>query len=302
MGRYFLGNGCYPLFLVWKSGLLESLGNILADKLTPGAKGMAGDVGGWITDKITDPVVEKTVGRPFARPLWSEMKENAELASECGRGGDLLSDSLRALASSWGDHFELHLVGHSAGSIILGRLLGNLAQKGLTAHVKSVNLYAPACTVAFANRHYAPQTEIMNRLYLDILSDQREQDDNVAFIYQKSLLYFVSNALEADLRMPILGLANVFDAAYAGWDGSPDSAETLANWRNAAEASALHDRLSIHHEEKIVTRRGNGADLQEKTANASHGGFDNDVGIIGKTLERITGAPLKLPVDDLVGF
>lgn len=302
MGRYFLGNGCYPLFLVWKSGLLESLGNILTDKLTPGAKGLAGDVGGWITDRITDPVVEKTVGRPFARPLWSEMKENAELASASGRGGDLLSDALHALAGTWGDAFELHLVGHSAGSIILGRLLDNLAQKGLTAYVKTVNLYAPACTVAFANRYYAPQTGIMDRLHLDILSDQREQGDNVAFIYQKSLLYFVSNALEADLRMPILGLANVFNPAYAGWDGSPDSAETLANWRNAAEACALHDRLRIHDEEKILTRRGNGADLQEKTQSASHGGFDNDVEIIGKTLERITGAPLKLPVDDLVGF
>lgn len=302
MGRYFLGNGCYPLFLVWKSGLLESLSNILADKVSPGAKGMAGDVGGWITDKITDPVVEKTIGRPFAHPLWSEMKENAELASDSGRGGDLLTDALRALAGTWGDKFELHLMGHSAGSIILGRLLGNLAQKGLTPSVKSVNLYAPACTVAFANRHYAPQTEVMSRLHLDILSDQREQDDNVAFIYQKSLLYFVSNALEADLRMPILGMANVFDPAYTGWDGSPDSAETLANWRNATEASALKSRLNIHNEEKIVTRRGNGADVQEKTINASHGGFDNDVEIIGKTLERITGAALKLPVDDLVGF
>jgi hypothetical protein len=37
-------------------------------------------------------------------------------------------------------------------------------------------------------------------------------------------------------------------------------------------------------------------------ADASHGGFDNDVEIIGKTLERITGAKLVLPVDDLVGF
>ncbi len=28
MGRYFMGNGCYPLFLVWKSGLLESIGDV----------------------------------------------------------------------------------------------------------------------------------------------------------------------------------------------------------------------------------------------------------------------------------
>lgn len=302
MGRYFLGNGCYPLFLVWKSGLFESLGNILADKVSPGAAGMAGGIGGWLTDKVSDPVVEKTIGRPLARPLWSEMKENAELAAESGRGGDLLTEALRSLAGSWGEQFELHLMGHSAGSIVLGRLLGNLAQKNLTDSVKSVHLYAPACTVAFANRHYAPQAEIMNRLHLDILGDQREQDDNVAYVYQKSLLYFVSNALEADLRMPILGLENVFNPQYSGWNGSSITAEALTNWRNAVEISTLKDRLTIHNEEKILTRRGNGADVQEKTANASHGGFDNNVEIISKTLERITGTPLALPVDDLVGF
>jgi hypothetical protein len=193
-------------------------------------------------------------------------------------------------------------MGHSAGSIALGRLLGNMAQKGLTGNVKSVHLYAPACTVAFANRHYAPQTEIMKKLHLDILADQREQDDNVVYVYQKSLLYFVSNALEADLRMPILGLENVYNPGYSGWDGSSNTAESLTSWRNAVETSNLMDRLTIHPEEKFVTRRGNGADMQEKSENASHGGFDNNVEIIGKTLERITGAPLDLPVDDLVGF
>ena len=35
---------------------------------------------------------------------------------------------------------------------------------------------------------------------------------------------------------------------------------------------------------------------------AGHGGFDNDVGVIGRTLERITGGSLALPVDDLRGF
>jgi len=302
MGRYFLGNGCYPRFLVWKSGLLESFGNILADKVSPGAAGLAGGIGGWLTDKVSDPIIEKTIGRPLARPLWSEMKENAELAVESGRGGDLLTEALRSLAGSWGDQFELHLMGHSAGSIALGRLLGNLAQKGLTGAVKSVHLYAPACTVAFANRHYASQPEIMNKLHMDILGDQREQDDNVAHVYQKSLLYFVSNALEADLRMPILGLENVYNPQYSGWDGSSNAAEALTNWRNAVEISKLKNRLDIHNEEKILTRRGNGADMQEKTESASHGGFDNNVEIISKTLERITGKPLALPVDDLVGF
>lgn len=303
MGRYFIGNGCYPLFLVWKSGLLESLSDILSDKFNSGDASLAGGIGDWITNKVSDPVIEKTIGRPFARPLWSEMKENAELAAESCRGGDLLTNAIRSLASSWGDDFELHLMGHSAGSIILGRLLDNLAQKNLAGAIKSVHLYAPACTVAFANRHYATQADIMSKLYLHILGDQREQDDHVAQIYKKSLLYFVSNALEADRRMPILGLENVFTPGYSGWDGSSSTAETLTNWRNAFEINKLKSRLTIHNEEKIITRRGNGADLKEKQENASHGGFDNNVEIISTSLERITAMKkLDLPVDDLVGF
>jgi len=230
------------------------------------------------------------------------MKENAELASAGGRGGDLLTDALRALAASWGDAFELHLVGHSAGSIALGRLVGNLAQKGLLGHVASAHLYAPACSVAFANRHFAPYGDVMRRLHIDILADQVEQDDNVAAIYRKSLLYFVSNALEADKRTPILGLANAFDPAYAGWDGTAGTAEELLNWRSAMDAHGLATRLTIHKERKILTRRA-GADRPEKLADASHGGFDNNVALVTATLERIRGgAPLQMPVDDLAGF
>ncbi len=295
MGRYFTGNGCYPLFLVWKSGLLESMADILKEKTTANK---AEGIRDWLNDKVSDPLIEKTIGRPYARPLWAEMKENAELATENGRGADLLTDALHSLAGSWGDNFELHLIGHSAGSIMLGRLLNNLAQKNLTRHVKTVHLYAPACSVAFANRYYAPHEAIMKRLYLDILADAPEREDNVAYIYQKSLLYFVSNALEADARMPILGLANVYDDQFKGWDGTSATAEALANWRNAVEISKLSERLTLHDEKKFTSRTG----VQKKTEPPSHGGFDNNIEVIGKTLERITGAQLTLPVDDLVGF
>ncbi|SHO46778.1 peptidoglycan-binding protein [Desulfopila aestuarii] len=303
MGRYFIGNGCYPLFLVWKSGLLESIGNILADKMYKGDDTRAQGFGDWLSDSVSDPLIEKTIGRPFARPLWSEMKENAILASESGRGGDLLVSALKSLAGSWGDNFELHLMGHSAGSIILGRLLDLFARQELIDKVASVHLYAPACTVAFANRHYAPQTKIMKNLYLDILSDAREQDDQVAQIYRKSLLYFVSNALEADHRMPILGMANVFNQQYSGWDGSSFTGETLSNWLNAVEICRLEKRLTIHDEQTIQTRLGNGSSMSPKIEKASHGGFDNNINVVEKSLKRITGSTeLNLPVEDLVGF
>jgi hypothetical protein len=188
---------------------------------------------------------------------------------------------------------------------MLGRLLGNLGQKDLTASIRSLHLYAPACSVAFANRHYAPQTEVMRKLYIDILADKQERDDNVGYVYRKSLLYLVSNALEADRRTPILGLAKVFDPDYDGWDGSSTTTQVLSNWRDAVETSKIikEGRLKIHPETHIVTRQGVGHEDPKKTAQASHGGFDNNTEVIGETLKRITGATsLPLPVEDLVGF
>jgi predicted chitinase len=300
MGRYFTGNGCYPLFMVWKSGLLESITNILQDRVRPRAV-QPGLAGNWVTENISDPVLEKTVGRELAKPLWSQMKENAAMASLPGRGADLLVNAIRSLAGSWGDDFELHLVGHSAGSIMLGKMLGNLAQKELIHLVKSCHLYAPACSVAFANKEYAPHQEVLQNLYLDILSDKLEVGDHVAHIYQKSLLYFVSNALDAEARTPILGLANVFDTDYSRWDGAAVTIEALEAWRHAARSSKLKSRMTIHNADEFVTRAtksGGG----EKVEKASHGGFDNNVAVISQTLQRITGAKLAMPVDDLVGF
>ena len=74
-------------------------------------------------------MIEKTIGRPLARPIWSEMKENAELAFAPRHGGELLLDAIQALAATWGRQFELHLVGHSAGSIILGHMLSAMAER-----------------------------------------------------------------------------------------------------------------------------------------------------------------------------
>jgi hypothetical protein len=293
MGRHFLGNDCYPLFLVWKTGLIESIGNMLSDTFRPKAAG----IGEWLTER-SDLLLEKTIGRPAARPIWSEMKENAELAFGSGRGGDVLITALQKLSDTWGDDFELHLVGHSAGTIILGHLITAMAARGLAGRITSAHLHAPACTVAFANRHYAPQTELMKRLHVQLLSDRAERDDHVAGIYRKSLLYFVSNALEVDLRTPILGMENVFKEDYAGWDGTSATGDALKSWRQAAASAGLlsSGRLTVVDREKILIA------LPDRRERTSHGGFDNDIDVMAQTLSAILGAPLLKPVDDLRGF
>lgn len=304
MGRFFIANGCYPLFLVWKTGLLETIGNVISDRFQrePALAGSAE----WFTDK-TDLLIEKTIGRPIARPLWSEMKENAELAFAPRRGGELLLDALSALAQTWGDQFELHLIGHSAGSIVLGHFLTALRARvgrdgGLSTRLGSVHLFAPACSVAFANRHYAVDSKVMERLHLSVLSDEVERDDMVG-PYRKSLLYLVSNALETDRRIPILGLARVDTADTGDWDGTSDTGDALATWRAAAEQAGLSGSASrktvLKHKLIPVALSGG----KEVTQRAAHGSFDNDIGVVTKTLQAITGrAALAHPVDDLRGY
>jgi hypothetical protein len=282
--------------LVWKTGLLESIGSIAADAFRKQPL-LAGGVGEWFTEK-TDLLIEATIGRPLAKPVWSEMKENAELAFAAGRGGDLLITALQKLKDTWGDDLEVHVVGHSAGSIILGHLISALQTRHLVDSVKTTHLYAPACTVDFANRHYAPHADLMKNMYMHVLSNDVERNDNVATIYRKSLLYFVSNALEADLRTPILGLENVIRADYNGWDGSSSTGAALKIWRQAAASAGLNkgDRYAVITGDKVITAK------PKSEIDAAHGCFDNDVDVISTTLERIRGGKLLMAVDDLRGY
>ncbi len=90
---------------------------------------------------------------------------------------------------------------------MLGAFLGQLASERLTA--RTVSLYAPACTVAFANSTYLPAAENKvidpRRVAFDVLSNSNELDDSVG-PYGKSLLYLVSRALEPAHKTPILGM------------------------------------------------------------------------------------------------
>ncbi|MBM3117326.1 peptidoglycan-binding protein [Jeongeupia naejangsanensis] len=299
MGPYFTGNGCYPLFLVWKTGLLESVGQIFGDHIDQLRSGLFGADRG-ITDFFADQqdaLVETVIGRPLARPIWSEMKDNAGCSTERGRGGDLLALALQALAHLWGDKLEIHLIGHSAGSILLGQLLDRFAQLDLGERLASVHLYAPACTMAFANTHYTPHQALMKRLHLHVLSDDNEHNDTVAEIYRKSLLYLVSNALETDRRTPLLGLEKVFTTPDArDWDGASTTFDTVNDWRRAWADAGGARRLHVWRDARV--RSG-----PDTMISASHGSFDNNIEVIDQTLKLVTGNDvLTLPVDDLRGF
>lgn len=301
LGRLCEANGCYPLFVVWHTGLLESIRYYLEDWRAgrPAAAGITE----WATER-TDALIESTIGRTVVRALWSEMKENAGYAWQATRAGDLLARALGELQALWGDELEIHLMGHSAGSIWLGHMLTWMAKvqatpgaPSLREAVAGIHLYAPACTVDFANRHFAEKA-LLAKTHVAVLSDSRERDDNTAYIYRKSLLYLVSNALEQDRRTPLLGLERALtgDNDLNSWDGASTTGETLSIWRRAAAEARLTARLKVVREDRVLTAE---PDIRIP---ASHGAFDNDLAIVGASLERICGAPLRESPHDLRGY
>ena len=292
LAPYFKANGSYPLFLTWRTGPTETLASILDDELKriPRPESDAGDMFERIKETAAE-ALDRTIevlARPAAKPIWSQMKQNAQASAEVGRGCALLADALAALQAKT-PQLEIHLVGHSAGSIILGHLLDLLPARKLT--VASCHLYAPACTVRFALDHYVPaiddRTLDRKRLHISLLSYDNEICDTVG-PYRKSLLYLVSRALEGCHKMPILGLEQVFDAKNnPKWHDSEIA--NVKAWQKFWNGSG--NGLDVVSDKQVST-----GSLGNKIQ-AVHGSFDNDATTIETTLRRITGSKPAFPIE-----
>jgi hypothetical protein len=300
LGPYFEANGIYPVYLIWKTGFVDSLAGIVGDEIrgVP-SQGVWSDLWKAIKEQARearDRSIEVACQEMLVRAVWTQMKQNAHAAAHEPRPTlGLTAEHLRTLIPADSD-LRLHLIGHSAGAILLGHLLDMLRTVGLSA--QTCSLYAPACTVRFALDHYRPAIEagVLGRqaVTLDILSDERELADSVG-PYGKSLLYLVSRALEDHHKTPILGMANVWarrpaDAASTEALGGAELAGEVDKWLafwGAGRPRELSAPTVSNGREPIP---------------AAHGSFDNDRDTITRTLTRILGREPKVAVSDLHGF
>jgi len=287
---YALNNGIYPLFVTWRSGGVETVSDLVEErfaKLGFGERG-AMPARGWLdrlserTDRMLEPLLRAPGGA-----MWGQMKLNALRASEHNEGGmALLTQRLRDLQAER-PKLEIHLIGHSAGAILLGAMLKQLGAAGLK--VASLRLFAPACTAGFALQHYVPAVQAgvldARHWHIHVLSDKNERDDSVG-PYRKSLLYLVSRSFEDTHKMPLLGMHNCFDPAAVAeeagddhWavDRIVDARSWLAFW-SALGSSDTH--LHVLSQAQVSTGVGSIA--------ASHGCFDNAVDIMGQALGYIS--------------
>ncbi|MBI3731306.1 MAG: C1 family peptidase [Burkholderiales bacterium] len=327
MAPYFLANGIYPVFITWKTGLSETLGDTLKDKLKEYLPASVLSAS-WLSQlkntavDVIDRTVESMAASLGGKSQWTQMKQNAALSIEDGdpaRGLLVMADRLKDLSKALGKgKLEIHLIGHSAGSIVHGHLLDLLAARKLT--VNSCTLYAPACSIEFAENTYRPaiENEVLARenFYLHMMSDARERDDNVAQIYRKSLLYLVARAFETRHKTPLLGMAASLDAAYFIGDKAKDgqwndaSLESLKSWNKfywgkklPSDFAADGEGLTEQQKAQLHIIHDTHVDCGKRLIPLAHGSFDNDVKVVSQTLARILGLEtadaLPVPVQDL---
>lgn len=254
----------YPLSFIWRSDAWTTLRNILQDAVSQRRdEGLLDSSKDFMLDRLDD-MIEVVAGNLGGKALWDEMKENAEGATGQAQGAArLAADQIIKLVSS--DQLdEVHLVGHSAGSIFLAPVTDYLVAHDVK--IKSMTLWAPACTVQLFNDVYRPGVENGQIESFDLytLDDQTEQDDNCANLYFKSLLYLVSHAFEARPRIPWIR------------DGVP----LLGMQRHASDIKGFWNSKS---------RRWILAPGPDSRAR-HHGEFDNDAFTLESTLRRVTGA------------
>jgi hypothetical protein len=296
LAPYFKANGLYPIFFSWRTGFLESLGNITGDAI----RGIEPQ-GAWkdIWDSVKhaakeakDRAIESACQRLVVKAVWSEMKQNARAAAKLKTPTlGLVADSLLSLKAQY-PSMEIHFMGHSAGSILLGYFLDIFVERSM--RVDSCTLFAPACTVGFALNHYKPAIEARgvlrkSDLTIEILDNDAEQADSVG-PYGKSLLYLVSRALEDYHKTPLWGMANAWNPkTNTTWH--PDLKDTVIAWQKFWGSGAKpHLHAGTHVSDGV-----------EKIPLA-HGSFDNDVDTIARTLKRLLGKNLKFPIENLQGF
>lgn len=227
-----LGGEIYPLAFIWRTDYWTTLSNILADALRRRRpEGVLDAAKDFMLDRLDDalePVARALTGRAG----WQEMKENALAASKSNHAAWLVAKHLEDMSKKpWldGRKLEVHLVAHSAGAVLHAGLLQQLQARGLP--VQTCTLWAPACTKKLFDDVYRPaiDAKAIGRFDLYVLDDKAEQDDSVARIYNKSLLYLVSHAFEDRFRIPgfqrgepLLGMQRwLDDATRALFEGGP---------------------------------------------------------------------------------
>jgi hypothetical protein len=279
--NFWKKNGIYPIYVVWETGLFETLGELLRDLLPSGRAAR-----NLFSDNISDPLIERFARLAGGEKIWSGMKRNAELGATPQGGATKLAQELQSFVRRHANDTKVHCSGHSAGSIFHAHFLPVAFSEGLP-QVESLHLLAPAIRVdAFKSRLMKLVGDKIKHLSLYTMVKEKELDDHCAHAYRKSLLYLIHHSLEKDRRAEILGLE-----------------ESLRRDRAVSELLGLGGKISRMGD--VVFSPSLSEDGTFASRSTSHGGFDDDAPTMNSVAMRLLGLQtkneLKAPYPEMGG-
>lgn len=289
-----MGQGIYPLVFVWRTGFWDTISAVLRRALSERQHdSIAGPHTDFMLDRLDDGL-EPMARQEGGKLHWDDLKRTARQATALADGGVRLTLDRVARLVEHDPSVEVHLVGHSAGAILLAPAVQLLTsegkitsgpmkgRQGLGVPVQSCGLWAPACTTDLFHHTYfdAIAARRIRRFLLITLTEQAEAADNVGGIYRKSVLHLIANALEEEPRVPdeldgteIMGMEKFVkrhDAARPGYvEFLRLARRTSVTWL-LSPAPLMEDPGQAM---PVATRR--------------HGDFDDDPGTLMATLSLI---------------
>ncbi len=240
-------------------------------------------------------VVEETFRKLYIGSIgtwgWGSIKNKADkmFADNTGLSGDGLHtgtyflDKLEAhYKSRIAAHkdFTIHLIGHSAGSIVICALLKTSLEKHPDLKFGTVFFLAPACRTDLFLSHAVPAKDagVFNKFRMFTMKAENEKKDHcIPYVYTHSLLYMVSGLFEKDANdagetdAKIMGLSEQYPATgrYADFD----------------ELKKLNRFLSDHS--VILSDDNINDDLSLRCTALKHGDFDGDVPTLTSILKAM---------------
>lgn len=255
----------FPVFLMWETDFITTVMNTIEDAI----KGIPRTTGfSAAFERLWNQRLERFLARPGTQ-IWGEMKQNADAMSFFKE--DIVDDDEQAGVILLYRHFKhyavnnkvrMHIVGHSAGSIVAAFMIDRMIKDGMS--LESLSLMAPAVRVDTFDKLVRPHLDGSIKRYQQFhLSDRAEEDDPTCGPYRRSLLYLVSESFEGGTTTPILGMQKYFDA-YA-----KEIPSAKVHVSPGQDVSTLPDEPPV--------------------ASSTHGGFDNDPGTKAKIVRFIKG-------------
>jgi len=287
--QLFLNQEIYPLAFLWNNEYGAMLRQILHNGFKERRpEGTVEERQDFMLDRLDDAL--EPLVRPEGSLQWNLLKTRAVQAAKVYNGAIRLTLEFIHQLQQQEPELEIHLVGHSLGSLLLEPLVQLLTTEGLIGNsllagdvgygqtIASCTLWAPASTLSAFHESYgqAIAQEKIRKLTLFTLTDQAEKDDQCANIYNRSLLYLIAHSLEEKPRIPF-SPTHAQGTAIVGMETFIRQDRQLQDWIASGQVDWI-----------LAPNTGSQGPLFHSAAR-THEGFPQDPATLRATFSRILG-------------